>query len=370
MTVTAHIQTTLSRYQAEILAAMHRALQQDHIGSLSTPAADLATFYGQMQYHLGWVDKDFTSVQNNPGKLLRPTLLLLAYEAAGAWGGASLDRALPAAVAIELTHNFSLIHDDIVDGDTERRHRPTLWTLWGRSQGVNTGDGMFALARLALWDVLPAGVEGETAARLGALLDQASLTIAEGQYLDLSFEQREDVSVTMYLDMIGRKTAALMSAATAMGATLGTRDSATIASLRTFGYEIGLAFQVRDDILGVWASTAELGKTPAGDIYRRKKALPALHAMEYASSEDRQTLRDLYTRQTPLTAEEAAAVLAIFTHTETRAYCQSYLNQQCSRARQALDQVPRLTETNALRALADMETLVHFIESSVQTAQT
>lgn len=370
MTVTPGNQATLPRYQTEILEAMRQALQRGSVNPLPTQAADLTTFYGQMQYHLGWVDSSFSPIANHPGKLLRPMLLLLAYEAAGAWGLSTtpnyLRRALPAAAALELTHNFSLIHDDIVDGDAERRHRPTLWSVWGSSQGINTGDGMFALARLALWDVLQEGVEGEIAARLGAALDRACLIIAEGQYLDLSFEQRQDISVAMYLDMIGRKTAALMRCAAEMGAMLGTRDSATIESLRTFGFEIGMAFQIRDDVLGVWASAAELGKTSAGDIYRRKKGLPALYAIEHASDADQQTLLSLYAQETPLTAEQVATVLAIFTRTNTRDYCQTFLSQQCTRTRQALQNVPRLSDATATRALENMESLIHFVESTIQ----
>ena len=371
MTTTSSIQAALLRYQSDILKAMHGALQRGSANVLPTQATDLAPFYGQMQYHLGWVDRDFAPVKNNLGKLLRPMLLLLAYEAAGAWGlctddKSHLGRALPATASIELIHNFSLIHDDIVDGDAERRHRPTLWTVWGLSQGINTGDGMFALARLALWDSLPAGVDGEIAARLAAVLDRATLTIAEGQYLDLSFEQREDISVAMYLDMIGRKTAALMSAAAEMGGILGTRENATIASLQAFGFEIGLAFQVRDDVLGVWASSAELGKTSAGDIYRRKRSLPALHALEHASTKDQQTLRRLYTQETPLTETQVANVLAIFARANTRDYCLAYLSQQCTRARQALSNIPRLTNPSATRALEDMQALAHFIESTIQ----
>lgn len=370
MTITPSIQATLLRYQAEILAALRQALQRGSTNVLPTQASELSAFYGQMQYHLGWVDSNFAPANNNPGKLLRPMLLLLAYEAAGAWGLSAhstyLHRALPATASLELTHNFSLIHDDIVDGDSERRHRPTLWTVWGNSQGINTGDGMFALARLALWDVLEEGVESEVAVRLGAVLDRATLTIAEGQYLDLSFEQREDISVAMYLDMISRKTAALMSAAAEMGAILGTRESATIANLRTFGFEIGIAFQVRDDVLGIWANTAELGKTPAGDIYRRKKSLPILHAMEHASIEDQQTLRSFYTQKTPPNAEQVANVLAIFARNKTREYCLAYLGQQCTRARLALNNIPRLADATATRALEDMEMLVHFIESTNQ----
>lgn len=371
MITTPGIKIALSRYQEEIQEALRRAIHRGMNSYLPAQVTDLSPFYGQMQYHLGWVDRSFSPIQINPGKLLRPTLLLLAYEASGAWelpdqlrDTAYLRRALPAAASVELTHNFTLIHDDIVDNDTERHHQPTLWTIWGSSQGINTGDGMFALARLALWDILQEGVEGEIAARLGAVLDRACLIIAEGQYLDLSFEKREDISVAMYLDMIGRKTAALMSCATEMGSILGTRDTRTIESLRRFGFEIGMAFQVRDDVLGVWASSATLGKTSAGDIYRRKKSLPILHALEYAPPLERQTLRRLYKQENPLNPEEVADVLTIFAHANTREFCLDFLNKQCERALQALRSVPGLDNTIAARALEDMEALVHFVETT------
>ncbi|HET8842985.1 MAG TPA: polyprenyl synthetase family protein, partial [Ktedonobacteraceae bacterium] len=274
--------------------------------------------------------------------------------------------ALPAAAALELTHNFTLIHDDIVDNDTERHHQPTLWSIWGTSQGINTGDGMFALARLTMWDILSEGVEGEVAAHLGAVLDRACLIVAEGQYLDLSFERRQDISVAMYLDMITRKTAALMSCATEMGAQLGTHDSTTIESLRKFGYEIGVAFQVRDDVLGVWASASETGKTSAGDIYRRKRSLPFLHALENAGEQDKHTLQKLYSQEIPLTAEQAAMVLDIFEYTHTRAYCIDFLRQKCSQARLAFERIPRLHNETAKRALDDLETIILFVEATIE----
>jgi len=299
MSSTPTIQSTLQRYQSEILASLQSTIKRALASSALQETSDLVPFYGQMQYHLGWVDTNFSPVSGNAGKLLRPTLLLLAYEATGEHnqddvtdGNASshLSRALPAAAAIELTHNFTLIHDDIEDGDRERRHRSTLWNVWGIPQAINTGDGMFALARYALWDVVDAGVDPFVAVQLGAVLDKACLVLAEGQYLDISFENQEDISVTMYVDMIGRKTAALMGCAAEMGAMLGTRDAETIFRFRSFGHAIGTAFQVRDDMLGVWASTEELGKTPAGDIYRRKKSLPILHALEFSKTSDQRLL--------------------------------------------------------------------------------
>jgi geranylgeranyl diphosphate synthase type I len=368
------IQSTLARHQQAINIALREAVNKIAQQTTITEPAILGNFYGQMRYHLGWVDAQFTPTQSNPGKLLRPTLLLLAYEASGAWGLANdhsatpdyLQRALPAAVAIELAHNFTLIHDDIEDGDDERRHRATLWKLWGIPQGINTGDGMFALARLLLWDMLDHGVEGEVAARLGVLFDRTLLTIAEGQYLDISFEARQDISVAMYLDMISRKTAALMACAAEIGARLGTSDNKTIQRLHDFGQAIGIAFQVRDDQLGIWASTAELGKTPAGDIYRRKKSLPILHALEHAGPHDQQQLRAIYQQEEAVTAEQVAQVLAIFERTQTRQYCRTFLKQQCQYAYQALANVPRQASHISARALDDLETLVSFIEEATK----
>ncbi|GAC1311947.1 MAG: polyprenyl synthetase family protein [Ktedonobacteraceae bacterium] len=372
MVLRSTIQTTLSRYQSEINEALHRAVPKVNATAVDSRAADLQTYYGQMQYHLGWVDADFSPIENHPGKLLRPTLLLLAYEVAGAWGLAVSDakylrRALPAAAAVELTHNFTLIHDDIEDSDAERRHRPTLWKLWGIPHAINTGDGLFALARLTLWSVLDEGVEGDIAARLGAVLDLACLVLSEGQYLDISFEEQLSIPVATYVDMISRKTAALMGCAAEMGAMLGTRDQETIERLRKFGYAMGVAFQVRDDLLGVWATTAQLGKTPSGDIYRRKKSLPFLHALEHANTHDRQLLREVYEQESAMTGEQVEEVLAVFARTETKAFCCAFLAEQCRLAHESLASVPRLASPSAARAINDMETLVQFVEETARS---
>jgi len=367
MTLKPAVQSTLQRYQSEVLVALRRSIERAKDAAIHPGAGDPAPFYGQMQYHLGWVGTSFSPEASNPGKLLRPTLLLLAYEAAGADQHAhNLRRALPAAAAVELTHNFTLIHDDIEDRDAERRHRPTLWHVWGIPQSINTGDGMFALARLTLWSVVEEGVEPAIAIRLGTVLDRTCLVLAEGQYLDISFETRDDISVAMYVDMISRKTAELMGGAAEMGALLGTCDQETIDRLRSFGYAMGIAFQVRDDILGVWAGTEELGKTSAGDIYRCKKSLPVLHALEHASAPDRQFLRQVYSQEVPVTAVQVEEALAIFERTHTQAYCRSFLAKQCRLAYEALANVPRLSHPASARALDDLETLVHFVEDTAR----
>src|SRR5215469_17288308 len=168
-------------------------------------AALLDEFYAQIEYHMGWRRPDLTAATSPSGKLLRPTLVLLAcdlamaqadpYGAAGA-SAARLDylrRIVPAAVTIELVHNFSLIHDDIEDSDEERHHRPTLWKLFGVPQAINTGDGLFALARMSLWRLQEAGIPASLILHLADLLDRTCVELCEGQFLDMRYEGRSDV---------------------------------------------------------------------------------------------------------------------------------------------------------------------------------
>jgi geranylgeranyl diphosphate synthase, type I len=363
----ASLQSMQQRYQPMIDRTMRETLDRVYAASGKD---ELDAYYGQMRYHLGWVDVSLAPVKGNTGKMLRSMLLLLAYEAAGAWGVACtaqgdvthLQRALPAAMAIELAHNSTLIHDDIEDGDTQRRHRPTLWKCRGVPQAINTGDGMFALSRLVLWNTLDNGVESRRVARLGMTFDRTAQIIAEGQYLDLSLETCQDVSVALYLEMIRRKTAALMSCATEMGALLGTQDQTTVELLHTFGQAIGIAFQVRDDILGVWASSAELGKTAAGDLSRRKKSLPVLHALEQASEQDQRVLRMFYQQEVVMTQEQVDTIFEIFECTQTRNYCSTFLAEQCRLAYEALAHIPYDGHPIRKYAIDNLEILIHFVE--------
>ncbi|HLI09905.1 MAG TPA: polyprenyl synthetase family protein [Ktedonobacteraceae bacterium] len=367
------IDTVFQRYNREILQELHRAFLAPQT-SLPERVNDdaLLKLKGQMQYHLGWLDQQFRPVNGHPGKLLRPKLLLLSYELAWAQEqtpsleedspALSLRPALPAAAAVELAHNFTLLHDDIEDGDVERRHRPTVWSLWGVPQAILAGDAMLAQARVHLWKVLEEGVEPITALTLAKLFDTALLKLTEGQYLDMSFERQLQVSLSSYEEMIGRKTAILMRCSTEMGATLGSRDRGIIEGLACFGYALGLAFQVRDDMLGVWATEAESGKRPAGDIYRRKKSLPILHAFQYAQAEDRQALAQVYSQDEPMSQKQVQQVLAIFDRTHTREYCRQFLVRQCQQARVALAQAAMTPNALATRARADLEAIIDFVQ--------
>jgi geranylgeranyl diphosphate synthase, type I len=178
----------------------------------------------------------------------------------------------------------------------------------------------------------------------------------------MSFEEQQEVSLSSYEEMISRKTALLMSCATEMGATLGTYNQEIIEGLARFGHALGLAFQVRDDMLGVWATEAESGKLPLGDIYRRKKSLPILHAFQYAQPDDQQVMTKMYNQDAPITQEQAQEILAIFVRTQTREYCNQFLIQQCQQARLALAQVATTHNTLATRARTDLEAIIDFVE--------
>jgi geranylgeranyl diphosphate synthase type I len=371
MTVTYTLHPVFQRYQQEILQELHQAFLTQMTSLADEANCDaLLMIYGQMQYHLGWVDQELHPAERHPGKLLRPKLLLLSYELALAQEQShatnprtlSLRPALPAAAAVELAHNFTLLHDDIQDGDVERRHRPTVWSLWGIPQAILVGDALFALARLHLWKVLDEGVAPAKALKLAKLFDTTILKLTEGQHLDMSFEVQQQVSLSCYVEMISRKTALLMRCATEMGALLGTSNQEIIENLARFGHALGLAFQVRDDILGVWATEAELGKLPAGDIYRRKKSLPILHAFQFAQSDDQQTMVKIYNQDMPITQAQAQQVLDIFVRTKSSEYCHQFLAQQCQKARLALAQIDTRHNALATRAAADLEAMIDFVK--------
>ncbi|MGH2475559.1 MAG: polyprenyl synthetase family protein, partial [Candidatus Limnocylindrales bacterium] len=250
--------------------------------------------YEMVRYHLALDGKGA-----NGGKRVRPLLGLLAYASIAG----DHRRALPGAAAVELGHNFSLVHDDIEDGDTERRHRPTLWTMHGIPQAINTGDTLFSLSRIALHRLTDLGFPDRTVLRLMRLYDETCLALCEGQYIDIATSESDELmSVEAYFDMIGRKTAALIAASIEAGALLATDDEAVIARYRAFGWALGIAFQLNDDLLGSWGAEQATGKE-ASDVAHKKKTLPVIYAVEQAGPADRARLLELYAMDDPSPAE-------------------------------------------------------------------
>src|SRR5258707_13677430 len=226
--------------------------------------------------------------------------------------------------------------------------------LCGIPQAINLGDGLASLSRLALFTLLDEGVDADLVARLGYCFDRATLTVMEGQHMDLCFETQEQVTVPRCLEMIMRKTAALLACAAEMGARLGCSDELTIKALHQFGWHLGTAFQVRDDLLGIWATRAESGKMPAGDVLRRKKTLPVLHAIQHASPQDQAWLRTFYSQQEAPRSEQVGQVLSILERTRSREYCQHFLTEHCLLARDALRRVLTPAVPLAQEAIADL----------------
>lgn len=256
------------------------SLDHELDATLGMTSGSLLPFYGMMKYQLGFVDEKFTCSAQNRGKRIRALCCLLTHEAiTDHWSVA-----LPLAAAIELVHNFSIIHDDIQDESAERRHRPTVWKLWGKPQAINVGDGMYVLSHLALLRLRDKGVDTTRILKLTAVLGETCLSIAEGQYLDIEFENRSDVSTADYMQMASGKTAALLSASTQLGAMLASDNEQLISNYQQFGYHLGLSFQIIDDILGIWGDPKVTGKPVADDIIRCKKTLPIIYALEQDES--------------------------------------------------------------------------------------
>jgi geranylgeranyl diphosphate synthase type I len=233
--------------------------------------------YALVAYHLGWRDACGRPVEGTSGKLIRPVACLLAAGAFGEERGCALD----AACAIELLHAFSLVHDDIEDGDRERRHRPTLWALHGVPLALNAGDSLFALAHRALAESV-IDLPPIDAFRAMRLFHDAVLLMIEGQHEDLAFESRDDVSLAAYERMAARKTGALLGAALSIGAIYGGASFEDAQSLRAAGVETGLAFQAIDDMLAIWGNARATGKPAKNDLERGKKSLPVIlaHAVQ------------------------------------------------------------------------------------------
>ncbi len=316
-------------------------IEEEMAAVLAERSASVAPLYEMLTYHLG-LDEEAAG-----GKRIRPLLGLLVYQALGG----DPRRALPGAAAVELGHNFSLVHDDIEDGDRERRHRPTVWAVWGIPMAINAGDALFALSRLAFYRLRTAENETEEDARrileLMQMYDETCLALCEGQYLDMSFESRLDVSVEEYLDMIGKKTASLMSAGVQAAAMLASRDETVVEAMRRFGFDLGLAFQMADDVKGSFWESTDSGKTEAGDIRRRKKTLPVIWALSNAASADADRLKQLFLpvpraadgSAASMTDEETAEALAILERSGAREYTLGEARRFRDRAIAELDQL-------------------------------
>lgn len=228
--------------------------------------------HSMLAYQMGWEGEgDLTRAR---GKGIRPLLVLLTEDALdGSW-----NQAISGACAVELLHNFSLIHDDIEDQSDTRRGRPTLWKKWGIAQAINTGDAMFSLAGISLLG-LSESLSPETALKASRIFHQTCLRLTQGQYLDIAFEDRQKINLEEYWQMVAGKTAALIAFSTELGALCAEVSPDRQSSLRDFGHFLGLAYQVQDDILGIWGKQERIGKSTSGDLISGKKTLPVIFGL-------------------------------------------------------------------------------------------
>ncbi|MEU0966662.1 family 2 encapsulin nanocompartment cargo protein polyprenyl transferase [Streptomyces sp. NPDC005917] len=304
------------------------------------------------RYHFGWEHADGTPAAGNAGKAIRPALVLAAADALG--GPAARAAAVRAAAAVELVHNFTLLHDDVMDRDTSRRHRPTAWTVFGDADAILAGDALLALAlRLLAEDPHPAS------GAAGARLAQCVLELCAGQHADTAMEDRAPGEVTLdeVLAMAEAKTGALLGSACALGALYAVAGAEEVAALDAFGRQAGLAFQLIDDVIGIWGDPRHTGKPAGADLAARKKSLPVVAALTSGTLAAGE-LAELYaTPHVRADADEITRSALAVARAGGRDWAQAEAADRMARAMQELARaVPDPESAGGLLALAEFVT--------------
>ncbi len=294
---------------------------------LSMP--DLA-MYSHLAYFMGFKNEQLEEEVVYGGKRFRSSAMLMLAD----WYGVK-EQALAFATALELYHNFTLIHDDVVDRDTHRRGRPTVWHLFGHDHAINSGD-----AQMIMMAQMLANAAGsyEAGAKTQRFLLQQFLIVVEGQYLDfeLTTAMLGDTMVTqvVYEDMIRRKTAELIVAATKGAGILATQDENELLHLENYGRNLGMAYQICDDVVSIWADSDTTGKRNYGDLKEKKKTLPVLYAYEKLAEQPRKDLENLYTQET-VTDSDCEAVIALLDSVDTKVKMESLFTTQAKAAKES-----------------------------------
>ncbi|ASU79032.1 polyprenyl synthetase family protein [Actinopolyspora erythraea] len=297
------------------------------------------------RYQFGWIDEHGHPSDASGGKALRPALVLLAAEATGG----TAEAALPAALAAELVHNFSLLHDDVIDTDATRRHRPTAWTVFGASAAILAGDALLSLA----YEVLAGS--GHPGALSGIrLLNTTVQELIQGQVTDLAFEQRGDVDVAECQRMAEAKTAALLATSCELGALFAGADQRRTEHLRRFGHDLGLAFQHVDDLLGIWGDPGTTGKPAYSDLHARKKSLPVVFALNSDTSAG-QRLGAHY-HQPPTSEADLTGTADLVDTAGGRTWSHAQADRLLTNALGHLEAADPLARTDELTALAHLVT--------------
>ncbi|BEP18511.1 geranylgeranyl diphosphate synthase [Pyrofollis japonicus] len=280
------------------------------------------------------------------GKRLRPAIVVAVTEALGEVA----EKALPFAAAVELVHNFTLIHDDIMDKDKFRRGVPTVHELWGEAMAITAGDLLFAKAFEVLSDAESKGIPHNRITRALRTLAHAAAVIAEGQAMDMMFEELEDVDIDDYFQMIYKKTGALFEASAVLGGLVATSDESILSSLSLYGRNLGIAFQIRDDILGVAGKEEEIGKPVYSDIREGKKTIVIIYALSQLEGEEKEKLMSvLGNRQA--NREELEEAANLIHKSGAIEYAEKLANEYAEKAISALSVLP---DNDAKKILIDL----------------
>lgn len=327
MTEINSVKKLLGSYTAEIDEALR----------VSIPVQDAISLYRHLEYFLGFRDEDLNEIDGYGGKRFRSAVCLML----GDWYG-NKAAALPAATSIELFHNFTLVHDDIVDKDELRRGRPTVWKLFGTDYAINDGDAQLILSLQYM--VNSEDLTDTQKTRLQSFLLKQYLRVIEGQHMDFVLADAklgdEFVTKENYLKMIGRKTADLISAATKGAGLVAGVSEEEQKILFDLGQTIGVGYQMCDDAASIWDTSKETGKQAHGDIFGQKKTLPILYAYEVLEKEDKNRLAEIFNTSTTPTQKEVDEVLSLL----LKAKADTYIIDEISLCRQqTFDLIARLS---------------------------
>ncbi len=334
--------------QQSMLEAIEEELKKQ-VGRLDQPHTK--TFHEMLTYHMGWTGEGAGSQAT--GKRIRPLLTLLSVVSCeGSKLHESIEinwlHAKSIAAAIELVHNFSLVHDDIQDNSEYRRGRKTAWVKWGAPMAINAGDALFVIANQSALD-LKEYYPADMVVRAAGILSDICLQLTQGQYLDMSYEERADLAIEDYWPMVGGKTSALLSACTQIGSFLGYAKKEKVELYRQFGFTLGLAFQVQDDVLGIWGDESVTGKSAASDLVEGKNSLPVLYALEKNGEFAKRW------KQGPISQDEVGAAAAMLEREGGKVYAEKISEELTEKALGYLDQAnPQGEAGETIRRLANM----------------
>ncbi|NOT05161.1 MAG: polyprenyl synthetase family protein [Anaerolineales bacterium] len=337
--------------QKRMLEAIEEELQRQ-VARLDQPRTK--RFHEMLTYHMGWTGEGAGAEAT--GKRIRPLLVLLSAASFGLVDEGEVGKeigyywlhAKSAAAAIELIHNFSLVHDDIQDNSDKRRGRNTVWVNWGAPMAINVGDALFVIANQAILD-LAEYYPSEVVVKVAGILNNSCLDLTRGQFLDMSYEERNNLGIDDYWPMVGGKTSALLAACTQIGALLGNAGEAEREACRLFGWHLGLAFQVQDDILGIWGDEAITGKSAASDLVEGKNSLPVLYGLgKQGKFAERWA-------QGPIKSDEVKTVAKLLEDEGGKKYAEEISIKETQKALEYLDRANLRGEAGeSIRQLANM----------------